>query len=97
MIDTLRLARVIHLGKQRLSLTDLLSRHGLTQQVNVLVPGQQPHRALWDTAGAALLLPDMIRQLPGEGTLSFSALKKIAGLPVDDERNAIEQQLPLEF
>ncbi|MFI0421719.1 exonuclease domain-containing protein [Spongiactinospora sp. 9N601] len=97
LIDTLRLARVIHPGRQRLSLTDLLGQHGLTQQIDVLVPGQQPHRALWDTAGAALLLPDLIRQLPGEGTLSFSALEKIAGLSVNDERNAVEQQLPLEF
>ena len=38
----------------------LLDRYGLTAEVTSLAPGSQPHRALWDTAGTALLLPALI-------------------------------------
>jgi hypothetical protein len=39
------------------TLRALLDRHGLTAQVTSLIPDSQPHRALWDTTGTALLLP----------------------------------------
>lgn len=59
LVDTLRLARHLKIGaKNSLSaLTDLLE---LTDQVEALAAGSQPHRALWDTVATALLLPELI-------------------------------------
>jgi DNA polymerase III epsilon subunit-like protein len=70
LIDTLRLARHLHLGgKNSLSaLTELL---GLTPQVGQLAAGSQPHRAVWDTVATALLLPALIaRGWPSGATLA---------------------------
>lgn len=61
LIDTHRLARALPGGGKR-SLTALLDAHHLTAQVNAAAPTSQPHRALWDTIGAAMLLNTLIRQ-----------------------------------
>jgi DNA polymerase-3 subunit epsilon len=79
LIDTHRLAKAVHLtGK--LGLTDLLSHHQLSGAVSAAVPDGRPHRALWDTTGAALLLPTLIRRhFTGEPTLA--QLLDVAGIP----------------
>jgi DNA polymerase-3 subunit epsilon len=59
LIDTLRLARHLKLGTKN-SLTTLAAQFGLTPQIERLAEGSQPHRALWDTIAAALLLPALI-------------------------------------
>src|SRR5262249_28167477 len=59
LIDTLRLARHLNLGTKN-SLIALTNQLGLTPEVERLADGSQPHRALWDTIAAALLLPALI-------------------------------------
>jgi DNA polymerase III epsilon subunit-like protein len=79
LIDTHRLAKATDLtGK--LGLTDLLALLQLTSAVTVAAAGSRPHRALWDTTGAALLLPVLIRQyFTGDPTLQ--QLLDVAGIP----------------
>jgi DNA polymerase III subunit epsilon len=61
LIDTHRLAKALPAtGKN--GLTDLLTRHQLTESVSAAAPDSRPHRALWDTIGAALLLDALIQQ-----------------------------------
>ncbi|MBO3737533.1 3'-5' exonuclease [Actinoplanes flavus] len=61
LIDTHRLAKALPAtGKN--SLTELLARHRLTDAVNAVAPASRPHRALWDTIGASLLLDTLIQQ-----------------------------------
>jgi len=60
LLDTLRLARHLQLPGKR-SLTALLASFNLTSRVTATAPGSQPHRALWDTVGTALLLETLIR------------------------------------
>jgi DNA polymerase III subunit epsilon len=55
LLDTLRLART-HRGKTGNGLTALVDHYGLTADITTHVPTGQPHRALWDTVAAALLL-----------------------------------------
>jgi DNA polymerase III epsilon subunit-like protein len=70
LIDTLRLARHLKLGTKN-SLSALTEQFGLTHQVEVLADGSQPHRALWDTIAAALLLPALVaRTWPAGATLA---------------------------
>jgi DNA polymerase-3 subunit epsilon len=59
LLDTLRLARKLKLGTAN-SLTALLDHLNLTAAVNAVAPQAQPHRALWDTAAAAILLPVLV-------------------------------------
>ena len=79
LIDTHRLAKATDLtGK--LGLTDLLAVLQLTSSVTAAAAGSRPHRALWDTAGAALLLPVLIRRyFTGDPTLQ--QLLDVAGIP----------------
>ncbi len=79
LIDTLRLARHVTPGVKGNGLGALLDRHKLTAEVTSLVPDSQPHRALWDTVGTALLLPALIMGLPDDPTIT--ELLRIAGLP----------------
>ena len=79
LIDTYRLAKATDLGG-KLGLTDLLARLQLTSAVTTAAPASRPHRALWDTTGAALLLPTLIRrQFTSEPTLQ--QLLAVAGIP----------------
>lgn len=79
LIDTHRLAKATAItGK--LNLTDLLSRLNLSATVTAAAPHSRPHRALWDTTGAALLLPALIhRHFTGDPTLA--QLLEIASVP----------------
>jgi DNA polymerase III subunit epsilon len=56
LIDTLRLARYLKVGAGN-SLSALTAQLHLVPEIERLAPGSQPHRALWDTIAAALLLP----------------------------------------
>lgn len=96
LVDTLRLARYLHHGEKRKSLTALLERHALTDQVTRTAAGSRPHRALWDTLGAALLLHTLADQLAADRVLSLAELQRIAGLPVTDGagQNAAPEQTP---
>jgi DNA polymerase-3 subunit epsilon/exodeoxyribonuclease X len=94
LIDTLRLARHVHAGTKGNGLTTLLDRHHLTGTVTALAPGSQPHRALWDTLGTALLLAALIDALPGDGTLTTTELNRIAGYPGDATRKNLTQAHP---
>jgi DNA polymerase III subunit epsilon len=70
LIDTLRLARHLKLGTKN-SLGALTAQLELTAQIERLAVGSQPHRALWDTIAAALLLPALIaRAWPRGATLA---------------------------
>lgn len=96
LIDTLRLTRHLHPRLQRKDLTALLERYTLTGQVARCAPSSQPHRALWDTIGAALLLNALISDLPNSATLTLTELQHIAGLLIEERpRPSEEQQLPL--
>ena len=79
LIDTMRLAKAAAIpGK--LGLTDLLTHLQLSAAVTAAAPGSRPHRALWDTTGAALLLPALIRRhFPTHPTLQ--QLIAVAGIP----------------
>jgi DNA polymerase-3 subunit epsilon len=80
LIDTYRLAKATDLDG-RLGLTDLLARLQLTGAVTAAASGSRPHRALWDTTGAALLLPTLIhRYFTSEPTLE--QLLEVAGIPL---------------
>ena len=61
LIDTHRLARTARIAG-KLRLTDLIAGLQLTDAVTAAALGSQPHRALWDTTGAALLLAALIRR-----------------------------------
>jgi DNA polymerase III epsilon subunit-like protein len=67
LIDTLRLARHLKLGTKN-SLSALTAQLYLTPEIERLAPGSQPHRALWDTIAAALLLPALIARAWPHGT-----------------------------
>jgi DNA polymerase III epsilon subunit-like protein len=70
LIDTLRLARHLKLGAKN-SLGALTAQLELTPNVEHLADGSQPHRALWDTIAAALLLPALIaRAWPSGATVT---------------------------
>ena len=64
LIDTLRLARTID-RKAGNSLSALVERFALVGEVNRLAQGSVPHRALWDTIAAALLLPTLAASVIG--------------------------------
>lgn len=90
LIDTLKLARLVHGNTQRRSLAALLAHYELDDEVTKLTGGQ-PHRALWDAVGAGLLLGMLIRELPHGDTLTVAGLHNVAGVPLGDA----EQTLPL--
>lgn len=75
LIDTLRLGRAAHLPG-RLTLTAILDQLDLTKAVSRAVPAGRPHRALWDAAAVAILLPALTERLwPGGGP----GIEKVAG------------------
>jgi DNA polymerase III alpha subunit (gram-positive type) len=55
LIDTLRLARHLDTATRN-GLAQLTTAHDLTTKIDTLAAGSQPHRALWDTIAAAVLL-----------------------------------------
>jgi DNA polymerase III epsilon subunit-like protein len=56
LVDTLRLARRVRPPAKGMSLSALVEDFDLTEMVNQAAAGSVPHRALWDTVAAALLL-----------------------------------------
>jgi DNA polymerase-3 subunit epsilon len=86
LIDTLRLARNLHLDAP-LGLTQLLDHFGLTPSVNTPAPTSTPHRALWDTLAAALLLKRLVDHRWTEPP-NITQLLRAAALPaLDDTTN----------
>lgn len=61
LIDTLRLTRHLRPDQKTRSLTALTDQLGLTDELTRQVPNGHPHRALWDTAAAALLLRGLLK------------------------------------
>jgi DNA polymerase III epsilon subunit-like protein len=66
LIDTLRLARHLKLGSKN-SLSALTAQFDLTPGIDRLADGSHPHRALWDTIAAALLLPALVAKAWPQG------------------------------
>jgi DNA polymerase III epsilon subunit-like protein len=85
LIDTLRLARFLN-PKQKSghSLTAWIERLDLTDAVNQAADGSRPHRALWDTIAAALLLEALATEL-GPDKQDLVTLKNVAGVPMASE------------
>ncbi|MGW5877787.1 3'-5' exonuclease [Nocardiopsis terrae] len=79
LIDTLRLARASQ-PKGAKGLGALLDRFALRDQVAELVPGGRPHRALWDTVAAAVLLARLVEDDPAVRTLGD--LVSVASVPL---------------
>jgi len=79
LIDTLRLARHLRIPAPR-GLEALLDRFGLHDQVSELVPNGRPHRALWDTVAAALLLNRLVNESPEVHTVA--GLLEAASVPL---------------
>ncbi|NRQ32980.1 3'-5' exonuclease [Nonomuraea sp. NN258] len=88
LIDTARLVRHLRPDIKRWNLTGLLAQHELEGEVKALVPDGQPHRALWDAVGAALLLAELVDQLPNAG---MATLQRTAGVPHQPERGNDDQ------
>lgn len=82
LIDTLTLARRTLPTRTPTSLTALTDRYDLTTHVNTLIPYGQPHRALWDTAATALLLPALI-QARWTSPPTLTQLQAAAEIPLD--------------
>lgn len=61
LLDTYKLARQSPTSGSR-SLAALLEALDLTGMVNTAAPGSRPHRALWDTVGAAVLLAALVAE-----------------------------------
>ncbi|SCF42782.1 3'-5' exonuclease [Micromonospora matsumotoense] len=84
LIDTLRLARTLATGRPH-SLASLIDALGLTDHVNAAAPGSQPHRALWDTIAAAMLLPKLINKR-WAAPPTITELVAVAGIPTTPAR-----------
>jgi DNA polymerase III epsilon subunit-like protein len=91
LIDTARLVRHLRPDIKRWNLTGLLAQYGLDDEVKALVPDGQPHRALWDAVGAALLLAELVAQLPTGADTTLTTLTRIAGLPRHAEQENDDQ------
>jgi DNA polymerase-3 subunit epsilon len=81
LLDTARLARHLRPTAKRWNLTGLLEEYGLDDAVKALVPHGQPHRALWDAVGAALLLGELVGHLPDKTDTTLAMLLRVAGQP----------------
>jgi DNA polymerase III epsilon subunit-like protein len=82
LLDTLRLARHLKLARQN-GLADLTAQLGLTAEIARLAGGSQPHRALWDTVAAALLLSALVALAWPDGA-SLADLLNVAAVPMQD-------------
>lgn len=78
LVDTLRLARHLQLGRKN-SLATLVGQLRLTPQVERLAVSSQPHRALWDTIAAAVLLAALIARAWPEG-VTLAELLEVASI-----------------
>lgn len=64
LLDTARLFKRLHPNDRRWNLIRALEKYRLNQRVVDLVPSGRPHRAMWDAAGAAVLLQALVEALP---------------------------------
>jgi DNA polymerase III subunit epsilon len=97
LIDTLRLARYLKLGTKN-SLTALTTQLELTPQIERLATGSQPHRALWDTIAAALLLAALIERAWPDGVslgdlLDLAAIDLVTPNPAKAGKPAAQDSL----
>ena len=85
LVDTLRLVRASQ-PKGPKGLGALLDRFELREQVDKSVPSGRPHRALWDTVAAAVLLARLVEDDPSIHTLGdlVSAASVPLGPPEED-------------
>lgn len=90
LIDTLKLAKQRNVAAR--SLTALLDHHALTERVTAHVPDGRPHRALWDTVAAALLLPVLIAE-QWTHPLTLASLLTAAGQSLDVQPSHDQQTL----
>nr|WP_083977182.1 3'-5' exonuclease [Herbidospora sakaeratensis] len=91
LLDTMRLAGGG--GRASRSLTALVERHGLTEEIARLVPDGQPHRALWDSVACGLLLGVLIADRWGCCT-SSGEVRALAERPLNSSASSggFEQQ-----
>jgi len=86
LLDTYKLARHVRVGSSK-ALGALVEQHGLTRAVTEQAAGSQPHRALWDTIAAAVLLAALVDRL-ARPYLSIGELLMIAGIPMEGTGSA---------
>ncbi|MFE7117202.1 3'-5' exonuclease [Streptomyces sp. NPDC057654] len=91
LLDTLRLARALNPSVKGHSLTAWLERRHLTGATTEAAPGSQPHRALWDATGTAMLLSAL---LDDRNDITMTELLKIAGLPAETSNPAPADEQP---
>jgi DNA polymerase III epsilon subunit-like protein len=72
-IDTLKLSRIAFPTIKNHKLNALLERLELTEKVTGMLPGREPHDALYDAIGCALLL-EKILSLPGWESVTVATL-----------------------
>ncbi len=72
-IDTLKLARIAVPNAPSHTLEDILLQLGLKTRVDALLPEKEPHDALYDAVGSAVLL-ETILALPGWESITIDAL-----------------------
>lgn len=92
VIDTLRLARRVRPGVSN-SLGALVKAYDLTSTVDQLAPGSVPHRALWDTIAAALLLPILAGAVQGAEPTAADLLGHAENLGGGDPEEAAQPSL----
>lgn len=92
LIDTLRLAKHSNTNVGN-GLERLITANHLTTKINALAAGSQPHRALWDTLAAAILLATLVEQI-WPTTPTLDQLIRIAGIPADKPPCAIAADQP---
>lgn len=95
LLDTLRLARHVN-ATPRNGLARLVAAYDLTTQTDTVAAGSQPHRALWDTTAAALLLVTLI-QRAWQTTATIDQLTDIAGIPLGSQPAATNTDQPTLF
>ncbi|MGC4804977.1 exonuclease domain-containing protein [Micromonospora sp. DT233] len=88
LIDTLRLARALP-GNRPHGLAALIDGLHLTERVNTAAPGSQPHRAIWDTVAAAVLLPELISRRWAAAPPTISELAAVAGVPMPSAKQTL--------
>ncbi|GAB3693649.1 3'-5' exonuclease [Nocardiopsis oceani] len=85
LVDTLRLARHAGIPAPR-GLGALLDRFELREQVDKSVPTGRPHRALWDTVAAALLLNRLVNESADVRTVAeLLSAASVQGVPAPED------------
>jgi DNA polymerase III epsilon subunit-like protein len=72
-IDTLKLARMAYPSLTSYKLEDVLQTLALQAQVDAMLPGREPHDALYDAVGCAVFLCHLLEQ-PGWRDVSLEDL-----------------------